>query len=311
MKQFVSVAFGGLMVLGMSLGFMRIAPAAWNGAVSLSAAVFSTTSSDGTSISGVRRFMRYTAGEEEDLLSNAAVSVSNPKSPVTAEGYIVKNVITGKTVDSKNSDRLFPIASLTKLVTAEVARRSLNPFATVVISREIMQTYGNTASFKIGEMFTAHDLLYPLLMVSSNDAAEAFAATYGRRQFIAGMNEFAQSVGAYRTYFADPSGLSPDNVSTPSDMAVMLDWIRSHDPELLSITELKSKTVRSHTWVNPTHFLNWSNYLGGKNGYTDEANRTGAALFSMGRSKDTYAIVVLGSESRDADVIKLLEKVKE
>jgi len=74
---------------------------------------------------------------------------------------------------------------------------------------------------------------------------------------------------------------------------------------------VSEKIVRSHAWRNPTHFLSWSNYLGGKNGYTPEADRTGVALFSMGASKNVYAVVVLGSESRDADVVKLLAKVKE
>ena len=93
-------------------------------------------------------------------------------------------------------------------------------------------------------------------------------------------------------------------------MALIIDWVRKNDPELISITLLKSKTVRSHTWINPTHFLNWSNYLGGKNGYTDEADRTGVSLFALGANKDVYALILLGSDSRDADMVKLLKKVK-
>ena len=124
------------------------------------------------------------------------------------------------------------------------------------------------------------------------------------------MNDFTQSIGAYRTYFADPSGLSAQNVSSANDLSIILKWINENQPEILKITKLKSKTVRAHTWVNPTHFLNWSNYAGGKNGYTPEADRTGAALFSMDHGSELYAAIVLGSESRDSDVIKLLEKIK-
>jgi D-alanyl-D-alanine carboxypeptidase len=148
-------------------------------------------------------------------------------------------------------------------------------------------------------------------MVSSNDAAEALAQDYGRAQFIAKMNEFAQYIGAYRTSFADPSGLSEKNVSTASDIALILEWLRKNDPGVIAVTMLKTKTVRTHTWTNPTHFLSWSNYAGGKNGYTDEANRTGAALFTIGKAKDIYAVVILGSSARDADMIKLLGKIKE
>ena len=173
----------------------------------------------------------------------------------------------------------------------------------------ILVTYGNTAQFRVGETFTAADLLYPLLMVSSNDAAEAYAQSYGRKKFIAAMNDFTQSIGAYRTSFSDPSGLSPRNVSTASDLATILGWLQKNDPEVIAVTQLKSKTLGSHTFVNPTHFLSWSNYAGGKNGFIPEANRTGASLFTMGKSKDLYAVVVLGSASRDSDEAQLLRKI--
>jgi D-alanyl-D-alanine endopeptidase (penicillin-binding protein 7) len=209
------------------------------------------------------------------------------------------------------SEFICAIASLTKLATAVVARKLIGADERVTITRDIMATYGNTAYFQVGETFKASDLLYPLLMVSSNDAAEALAQDYGRVQFIRAMNDWAQSIGAYRTYFADPSGLSAKNVSTAGDIALMLEWIRTHDTTIIETTVLKSKTIRSHTWLNPTHFLSWSYYVGGKNGYTDEANRTGASLFAMGKNKNIYAIVVLGSSNRDADVVKLLGKVRE
>ncbi|MEA2715254.1 MAG: hypothetical protein QOG91_282, partial [Candidatus Parcubacteria bacterium] len=96
-----------------------------------------------------------------------------------------------------------------------------------------------------------------------------------------------------------------------SDLVIILDWLRKNDPSILAVTELKSKTVRNHTWVNPTHFLSLSNYAGGKNGYTPEANRTAASLFTMGKNKDLVAVVVLGSGSRDSDELRLLSRIAE
>ena len=91
---------------------------------------------------------------------------------------------------------------------------------------------------------------------------------------------------------------------------IILDWVHKNSPDLISITDLKSKTVRNHTWGNPTHFLYWSYYRGGKNGYTDEADRTAASLFELGRTHNLYAVVVLGSDDRDGDVARLLKKIK-
>lgn len=326
MKQFIGVLFGGLIAVGAGVGLAYGSVVAWRfakphlaqiGIVSASSATVSDTDAvrgldDGTSISGSKRTIRYTASEEEDLFNAAAQSLAaGVDGKVTATSYLVKNLTTGISTTERDADKLLPIASLTKLATAVVARRLIDPDERIIVGPKIMATYGNTAGFRAGETFKASDLMYPLLMVSSNDSAEAFALAYDRPKFIKAMNEWAQSIGAYRTYFADASGLSANNVSTANDLAIMLDWIRENDPAILDITLVKSKTLRSHTWVNPTHFLSWSYYLGGKNGYTTEANRTSASLFALGKNKNVYAIVVLGSGNRDADMIKLLEKVRE
>jgi D-alanyl-D-alanine carboxypeptidase len=266
---------------------------------------------DGTSISGMTRTVRYSASEEEDLIGTASLSLPNTSvKKMTAVAYVVKSIDSGDTPVEFNADKIVPIASLSKLVTAIVARQVIASTSRITVTRDIMVTYGNTGGFKIGETMLASDLYYPLLMVSSNDTAEAFAQFYGRTKFLQAMNDFTQSIGAYRTHFSDPSGLTPLNVSSANDLVIILKWIEKNDPEILAITKLKSKTVRSHTWVNPTHFLNWSNYAGGKNGYTDEANRTSATLFTMDHGSQTYAVIVLGSESRDADMVKLLAKIK-
>ena len=346
MKSFFYIVFGGLAILGIATGFAQgirflwpiVSPSiyairmpslpsiklpsfssikmpsfagAFSGFSQSMSFITSPGSTASTTISGIKRIVRYTASEEEDLISLATMSLPNTSNAkVTALSYVVKNIHSNAEVFEHNSDRVLPIASLTKLVTAIVARQKINPEARITINRSIMSAYGNTAQFRVGETFVASDLYYPLLMVSSNDTAEAFAQFYGRSKFIQAMNDFAQSIGAYRTSFDDPSGLSALNVSSANDLVIIMKWIDENDPGIMDITKLKTKTVRAHTWINPTHFLNWSNFAGGKNGYTPEANRTGAILFGMDHGKDKYAIIVLGSAARDADVVKLLAKIK-
>jgi D-alanyl-D-alanine carboxypeptidase len=319
MIQFFKILFGGLTAVACGVVVAWAGVLSWNTAkpyfsgekqISLANVTNFISSDDGTTISGLRRTVRYSANEEEDLIDAAVQSLpQSPDSKVTALTYIVKNLKTGDTPIEFYPDRLMPVASVTKLVTAAVSRMKIDQAERVTITRDIMSTYGNTAQFKVGETFSAGDLLYPLLMVSSNDAAEAIAEDYGRKEFVNEMNKFAQSIGAYRTYFSDPSGLSQKNVSTANDLAIILEWIYENDPYILEVTRLKSKTVRSHTWINPTHFLSWSYYRGGKNGYTPEANRTAATLFAIGPRENLYSVIILGSDSRDADTIKLLSKI--
>ncbi len=243
--------------------------------------------------------------------------------PISATQYIVetlggvspysKKFIAGTSViNQKDADRSVPIASLTKLVTAVVASNVLNQQTIINIGPKVLSTYaGNTARLENGEELTAGDLLYPLLMTSSNDAAEALALAYGKKKFVQAMNDWAYSIGAYHTYFAEPTGLSPQNISSASDMFLILSWIYKNRPDILAMTLTKVKTLGFHTWVNPAHFLNLTAYAGGKDGYIPEAGLTSAALFAITvhGNRELVAVVVLGSTNRDADVLGLLDRI--
>lgn len=314
MKDFFYIVFGGIFAVATGIAVAYSGAWAWNQGMPYVASVVTSAfaANDGeTFVDGLRRTVRFSAHEEEDDNTISSVALHAPDASITAKGYIVLDLSTNTVVSEKDSTTLMPIASITKLVTAIVARRHINGNQRITMSDKIIATYGNTAGFQKGETIRAEDLLYPLLMVSSNDAAEAFANEYGRKDFIREMNAVAQEIGAYRTYFKDPSGLSPLNVSTASDLALIIDWIRKNDPRIIELTNLNSKTIRTHTWTNPTHFLSWSQYIGGKNGYIPEAGRTAVSLFEMGPERKLYAIVVLGSSSRDTDMLKLIGKITE
>ena len=288
MKQFFYIVFGGLALVIVGLFCVRV----------------------GVAVKSLKPVQVAKPVEEEDKVNTTYYLWSEATTTIGAKAYMVMNVDDGSTLVSKAGDTLMPVASLTKLVTAIIAKQYLDGETRITISQKTLDTYGNSAGFVNGEVFTADDLLYPLLMVSSNDAAEALAAAYGRKEFIKAMNDFTQSIGAYHTYFADPAGLSAGSVSTAHDLAIILKWIYTNQPGLLDITTEKIKIMRSHTWVNPTHFLSWSYYLGGKNGYTPEANRTGASIFKFGSTTPAYAVVVLGSQSRDSDVVSLVQQIR-
>lgn len=316
MKHFFYILFGGIgsialgIVIGISGKYIASKIPDFSGtAITTVASAVTSKTEIGTTISGFKKTVRYTASEEEGLMTAATLSLpKNFVEGLSSPAYLIKNTKTDKVYAEKDADRLLPMASLTKLVTAVIAAKNIRATEKVKITESIMSAYGNTAQFRIGEVIEAGDLMYPLLMVSSNDAAEALARTYGRKKFIQAMNDFVQSIGAYRTSFEDPSGLSPHNLSTANDLVIIATWINKNLPEIMKITRLKTKSVRAHVWTNPAHFLSWSNYRGGKNGYTDEAHQTGVAFFEM--NNELQAVAILGSKARDADIVKLLGKVK-
>lgn len=230
---------------------------------------------------------------------------------VSAESFTITSLTTGKILYSQNPDEVLPIASLTKLVTAVVALDVI-PNQKIKITEDDLREEGDTGKLVVNETLSTKELLYPLLMVSSNDAAKALARAYGRAQFVARMNSWVWSIGATNTAFVDPSGLSYGNVSNTKDMIKIISWIQKNRPEIFDITLLKTKNVRTHIWTNKIPFLNMTEYAGGKNGFTDEAQRTSISLFSypeLGKDFEKIAIIVLKSNDRNKDVLALLHSI--
>ncbi|MDE2188489.1 MAG: D-alanyl-D-alanine carboxypeptidase [Patescibacteria group bacterium] len=282
---------------------------------------------DPSFISGISRVYNYTSSIDVETSDDAAI-IPAITGPITAQEYLVLDLHSGAILQNKDIDRVVPIASLSKLVTAEVSRQLMASTTIVKITDSILAAYGSNGHLREGEEITTGDLLYPLFLVSSNDAAEALAQGYpgGRKNFIRAMNDWVHSIGAYRTDFYDPSGLSPLSVSTARDQATILEWLLKNDPALMAITSMRSASVGLHTWTNSTHFMNLADYVGGKDGYIPEAGETADSLFSTSiineaanvaqaavknlQTPARYLVIVLGSKNRDNDVLSLLKKAE-
>jgi len=141
---------------------------------------------------------------------------------------LVLDAESGETLFEKNSETVLPIASITKLMTAVVVLESgLDLEQRVVISREDFTATRNSrvrARLRAGSVLTRDDLLLLALMSSDNLAAAALARTFpgGTEAFVAAMNAEAGRLGLHDTRFSDPTGLSPDNVSSAQDLAKLV-----------------------------------------------------------------------------------------
>jgi len=135
-----------------------------------------------------------------------------------------------KYFDGAQSDRILPLASLTKVMTALVFMET-NPDWNKVIEitdEEInypctLQTCGTTSeiNLKAGDKLRVIDLWVAMLSASSNQSAAILADNSGmtRAEFIARMNAKAQELGLTKTHFAEMSGLSENNISTAKEYA--------------------------------------------------------------------------------------------
>lgn len=232
---------------------------------------------------------------------------------IDAESYVVGDVLTGEVIIEKNADEALPIASLTKLMTASVALDELKETHVATVSQKATLTESSRGMLKANEQIEVSDLLYPLLLVSSNDAAEVLAETFGRKYFIQSMNRRSQEIGMQNTSFDDPSGLSEHNISTARDLFKLSEYLYNNHDNVFEITKLQEYTQGGRVWKNANRFAGTVNYEGGKTGYTSKAHRTGVALFKVpfeGYGERVVAVTLLRTDNRAEDYRALLDFVE-
>lgn len=223
---------------------------------------------------------------------------------LSAEGVFAADLETGFVFFEKESSKDLPIASLSKLMTALVSLEAVNQYQMITIRPEDIAAEGGAGGLAAGQKLPASELLYPLLLSSSNDAAYALARAIGIDRFVDLMNEKARSLGLANTVFNEPSGLSSRNRSTPEDLFRVLQYLWNNRRSVLDITK-----ERDHTrWRNIHPFAANESFLGGKTGFIPEAKHSMAAIFDvpMGEfASRPLAIVALGSDHIQRDVERL------
>jgi D-alanyl-D-alanine carboxypeptidase (penicillin-binding protein 5/6) len=166
--------------------------------------------------------------------------------------------------------------------------------------------YGaSTAGLVPGEVLTARQLLYAMLLPSGCDAAYTLAEAYGPGQagFIAKMNDTAHRLGLAGTRFSDPSGLPGptdySTYSTPADL-ITLGLRAMSRPLFRDIVRLPSYHQpagvgnRDHVWRTTNPLLrDYPGTAGIKTGSTDAAGT--CLLFEAVRAGQPLIGVVLHS----------------
>ncbi|BDU00501.1 D-alanyl-D-alanine carboxypeptidase [Nocardia sputorum] len=234
---------------------------------------------------------------------------------VRASGAILADGITGTVLWSRQPHTSVPIASITKVMTALVVINAGDLDRVITVPREAIayctEHDGSNAGLVLGEVLTARQLLYAMLLPSGCDAAYTLAEAYGPGQdgFIAEMNDTALHMGLAGTHFTDPSGLpiptDHSTYSTPADLLAL--GLRAMSlPVFREIVSAQSYHVpagpgnRAHLWQTTNRLLrDYPGTVGIKTGWTDAAGT--CLLFETVRAGIPLIGVVLHS-SADSDV---------
>ena len=205
----------------------------------------------------------------------------------------------------KNADEKTPIASLTKLLTALVVVDNLPADAEIVVSKNAVETEGEMGDLVVGEKLSAKNLLYIMLVDSSNDAAAALseAIEQNGKNFTDLMNAKAKELKMANSLFSDPAGLNPDNISTANDLAKLANAALKNplirqiiNTEETDIFSTDGKTA--HHLKNTNKLINKiSGIIGGKTGYTEEAGECLILMTEHQPSKTYFITIVLGAEN--------------
>ena len=139
---------------------------------------------------------------------------------LTSQAALIFNNKTGEILYQKNADRVMPIASISKLMSAMVvldARLDMNERITITPD-EIDRLKGTGSRLAVGTTLTRGELLHLSLMSSENRATHALGRTYpgGMSAFVAAMNAKAQSLGMHSSRFYEPTGLNFQTYQPPT-----------------------------------------------------------------------------------------------
>ncbi len=222
---------------------------------------------------------------------------------------------TGKVLFEKNSTAVLPIASITKLMTAVVVLDAKLPLSeSLSISEEDIDTERNSRSrLRVGSQLSRGELLQLALMASENRAAHALGRHYpgGMPAFVGAMNAKARALGMADSHFVEPTGLSSANVSTGSDLALLVKaageypMVRQYSTAPDQQVESGSKTVNYRNTNRLISSPDWQ-ILVSKTGYISEA---GNCLVMQAKVEGRAVIMVLldavGRLSRFSDAQRL------
>jgi serine-type D-Ala-D-Ala carboxypeptidase (penicillin-binding protein 5/6) len=228
---------------------------------------------------------------------------SSPPWPSTGEASIA---VDGTLLPGPGADRVVPIASVAKIMTALVVLRD-HPLRNGAGGPAIVVQPAEAAAYadqlangeslvpvRSGERLDEREALEALLLPSADNMAWILARWDAGDQaaFVAKMNAEAHRLGMHRTTYTDSSGLDPNTVSTVADQ-LLVGAAAMQVPTLATIVAERTAVVpvagRVH---NYNTLLGQDGVIGLKTGSTSAAG--GCMLFAARTADGLMIGAVLG-----------------
>jgi D-alanyl-D-alanine carboxypeptidase (penicillin-binding protein 5/6) len=231
-------------------------------------------------------------------------AAAHPPQGILAAEAELYDVTNNERLWSRNRFRPAPIASLTKVMTALVVIKAgdLDRHITITQAEVNYVCCGIAgAGLHAGDVLTARQLLYALLLPSGADAAMALAISFGPGvpAFVRKMNATARALHLRSTHFTNFDGIDTTDVSTPRNL-MLLGVAAMRHAAFAAVVKRRwyqvPATARHHAylWHNRNLLLgNYPGAVGIKTGWTPAAGE--CLLFEAVRHGRVLIGVVLDS----------------
>ena len=222
-----------------------------------------------------------------------------------SQAALILDARSGEPIYAKNANAVTPIASITKLMTAMVvldAQQNLDQLLTVDVE-DLDYLKASRSRLSIGSELSRREMLQLALMSSENRAASTLGRFYpgGLAAAVAAMNAKAKALGMTNTHYVDTTGLSPGNVSTARDLAVLVQTAQRY-PLVREYSTQSDQYVQIPATGQTLHFNN-SNALVKSGGWDISLQKTGF-IREAGR-----CVVMLAQIAQRPVVLVLLDSV--
>ena len=228
-----------------------------------------------------------------------------------------------KVIAERSPNLVLPIASITKLMVAVITMENIDPETEVKATLDYIGKEESAFILETDKKYTVRELLTNSLVSSDNDSARLLSSTMGEVNFIAKMNNKASELGLTNTSFVNVTGLDPAkitgkvNMSTATDLANLLIYIKNNYPEILKITAKPQynfcdingyckMVLSTDKLINDDSFK--YKIIGGKTGSTDLALKNLAIIISP--INGIYIVnIVLGATDNFADTRSIINNI--
>ena len=181
----------------------------------------------------------------------------------------------------KNENERLAMASTTKIMTALIALETLEAEKIIEIPRDAVGIEGSSLYLNEGELLSAEDLIYGLMLGSANDAAAALAIEISGsiEDFALLMNARARDLGLTDTNFKNPHGLDDkEHYTTAHDLAI-ISAVALKNEAFKKIASTYKRVIESsdktRVVVNHNKLLkSYDGCIGVKTGYTKKSGRS-------------------------------------